>query len=277
VSDEVQEETDVLRYERRDRTCFITLNRPHAMNALSRKLRADLSDALADFNSDDELLVAVLSGEGGRSFSVGGDLRELSQSQAVDTATPRSKSAYPPVGARKGKLQGFDDVDETPKPIIAAIDGYCLAGGFELALYCDIRVATAKSVFGLPEPRRGLLAGPGLINLSRMIPLGEALRIQLTGSPISAERAYQIGLIQEVVPDRDALMACAEQIADEIAECAPLAVQYIKRIVKQGRDLPIDAHWRFSEMFSASIEETEDYLEGPKAFVEKRKPNWRMR
>ena len=132
-------------------------------------------------------------------------------------------------------------------------------------------------MFGLPEPRRSLLAGPGLINLSRMIPLGEALRMQLTGSPISADRAYQLGLISAVVADRDALLAEAEGIADEILECAPLAVQYVKRIVKEGRDLTVDAHWRFSEMFSASIGETEDALEGPRAFAEKRAPQWKMR
>jgi enoyl-CoA hydratase/carnithine racemase len=277
VSNAVQEESDVLRYETRDRKCFITINRPRAMNALNSAVRSELGAALETFNSDDELLVAVLTGEGGRAFSVGGDLKELSGSQATDAATPRTKSAYPPVGARRGKMVGFDDVEDSAKPIIAAIDGYCLAGGFEVALSCDIRVATSQSVFGLPEPKRSLLAGGGLVNLSRMIPLGEALRMQLTGCNIGAERAYQIGLIQEVVEDRDALMACAEAIADEIVGCAPLAVQYIKRIVKQGRDLPVDVQWRFSEMFSASIEETEDYLEGPKAFVEKRAPNWRMR
>jgi len=267
----------LLTYEKRGQKCVITINRASAMNALNLAVKQLLADAMSRFNRDDELLVAVLTGEGGDAFSVGADLKEISKSQSEQLAEPKTKSAYPPVGARRGKMIGYDEVDESAKPIIAAIDGYCLAGGLELALYCDIRVATMKSLFGLPEPRWSLLAGPGLVNLSRMVPLGEALRMQLTGSHLTAERAYQIGLIQELVPDRNALMECAFGIADEIIECAPLAVQYIKRIIKQGRDLPVDSQWRFSEMFSASVEQTEDYLEGPKAFVEKRSPHWRMR
>ena len=124
------------------------------------------------------------------------------------------------------------------KPMIAAINGYCLAGGLEMALACDIRIATEPSRFGLPEPRRSLLAGYGLHNLSRMIPLGEALHMQLTGTHITAERAYQIGLVQRLVPDREALLAEADAVADEIVLCAPLAVQAIKKVVKTGRSLP---------------------------------------
>lgn len=266
--------SEVLTYETRDRKCYITLNRPTAMNALNLELRTALAEAFVSFNSDDDLLVAVLTGAGGRAFSAGADLKEMSSGQHSERN--ETKSAYPEV-AKKGGMLGMDEIDSSPKPVIAAIDGYCLAGGFELALYCDIRLATTASVFGLPEPRRSLLAGPGLINLSRMIPLGEALRMQLTGTPIAAERAYQIGLISELVDDRDTLLLRADAIADEILQCAPLAVQYVKRIVKEGRDLTIDAQWRFSEMFSASIAETQDALEGPKAFTEKRAPQWKMR
>ncbi|MFU8945513.1 enoyl-CoA hydratase-related protein [Mycetocola zhadangensis] len=266
--------SDVLSYETRDRKCFITLNRPQAMNALNLELREAIVQAFTEFNADDDLLVAVLTGAGGRAFSAGADLKEMSSNQAAGGTS--SKSAYPAV-AKKGGLRGMDEIDQSAKPVIAAVDGYCLAGGFELALYCDIRLATTSSVFGLPEPRRSLLAGPGLINLSRMIPLGEALRMQLTGMPITAERAHQIGLVSELVDDRESLLARAEKIADEILECAPLAVQYVKRIVKEGRYLTVDDQWRFSEMFSASIAETEDALEGPKAFAEKRTPQWKMR
>ena len=161
--------------------------------------------------------------------------------------------------------------------VIAAIDGFCLAGGLELALRCDIRIATEKSTFGLPEPRRSLLAGYGLHNLSRMIPLGEALHIQLTGTPISSQRAYDIGLIQRRVTDRDALMKEADAVADDICLCAPLAVKAIKTIVKTGRNMPGEYSGKMTEPITKLINATQDRLEGPKAFAEKRKPNWKMK
>lgn len=269
--------SDILRYEKRGRIVTITLNRPDAMNALSERLRAELDEAIDDFNRDDELLVAVLTGEGGRAFSAGADLKEMSErmsERGTDDATPWAPD---PATAVRRDIPGFIGLDRSRKPVIAAIDGHCVAGGFELALYCDIRVATTKSQLGLPEPRRSLLAGPGLINLARMIPLGEALRMQLTGASITAERAHQIGLVQELVEDRDALFEKAYAIADEILACAPLAVQFIKRIVKDGRDQPIDAQWRLSDMYTRAIGQTEDQKEGPRAFAEKRQPNWRMR
>jgi len=268
--------SDVLKYEVDGRKVTITINRPEAMNALNTAVMDSLEEAFQAYNDDDNLLVAILTGEGGRAFSAGADLKAMASGQ-LGQPTSTTKSAYPKRATTRANLRGFNAVDRSAKPVIAAIDGHCVAGGFELALYSDIRIATEKSKFGLPEPRRSLLAGPGLINLSRMIPMGEALRMQLTGSPIDAARAYQIGLISEVVADRDVLFERANAIADEILECAPLAVQYIKRIVKEGRDLPLDAQWRFSEMFSAAIFETEDVKEGPLAFAEKRKPNWQMR
>jgi enoyl-CoA hydratase/carnithine racemase len=161
--------------------------------------------------------------------------------------------------------------------MIAAIDGYCLAGGLEISLQCDIRIVTQKSTFGLPEPRRSLLAGYGLHNLSRMIPLGHALYIQLTGSHIDADTAARWGIIQEIVPDREALMNRVEQIADEIMQCAPLAVQAIKRIVMQGRNMPVEYSLKMANPISEIIGKTEDRLEGPKAFAEKRPPVWKMR
>ncbi len=127
----------------------------------------------------------------------------------------------------------------------------------ELALRCDIRIATEQSTFGLPEPRRSLLAGYGLHNLSRIIPLGEALHIQLTGSPISSQRAYEIGLIQRRVKDRDALMKEANAIAEEIALCAPLAVKAIKTIVKTGRNLPVEYSVKLAEPIQKAINSTE--------------------
>ncbi len=274
--------TDVLKYEVKDRKVWITLNRPEAMNSFNAELSSSVVQAFEEYGNDDNRLVAILTGEGGRAFSAGADLKALAERQGSAPKEPPS----PAPQLRKGGVQGvirygegnfFDAIDSCSKPVIAAIDGYCLAGGFECALYCDIRVATRNSKFGLPEPRRSLLAGPGLINLSRMIPLGEALRWQLTGSHMSAERAYEMGLVAELCDDRERLIARADAIADEILECAPLAVQYIKQVVKVGRSLPVDQAWKYAEMFQAAIFKTEDIMEGPRAFAEKRKPNWTMR
>ena len=214
-------------YEKRERKAYITLNRPETMNALNSEVREGLRGAMLDLRDDDDILVGILTGAGGRAFSAGMDLKERAQSDAsgvrVELATTDGR--WTELGIWK--------------PMIAAIDGYCLAGGFELSLQCDIRVATQASRFGLPEPRRSLTASYGLHNLSRMIPLGHALYIQLTGSHVDAETAARWGILQYLVPDRTALFEKVDQIADEIMECAPLAVQAIKRIVLQGRNLPV--------------------------------------
>jgi enoyl-CoA hydratase/carnithine racemase len=259
-------ENEVVLYEKRDRKAYITLNRPEAMNALNRAVSQGIREALLDLRDDDEILVGIITGAGGRAFSAGMDLKQRAQS---DQAGGSSRTG-PIVDTRWTELGVW-------KPIIAAIDGYCLAGGLEIALQCDIRIATEQSKFGLPEPRRSLLAGYGLHNLSRMIPLGHALYIQLTGSHITAETAERWGIIQEIVPDRTALMERIEQIANDIMQCAPLAVQAIKQIVMQGRNLPVEYSMKLAQPISQRIAQTEDRLEGPKAFAEKRKPVWKMR
>jgi enoyl-CoA hydratase/carnithine racemase len=266
---------ECLGYAVTDRKAYISMNRPQAMNALNMELRQGIHDAFHQAVNDDAVLVIILTSEGGRAFSAGADLKEMSTGSA-SKPNQRARSGRPDV-ARPGNLLGWDAVNECPKPVIAAIDGYCLAGGLELAVYCDIRVATAKSTFGMPEPRRSLLGGPGLINLSRMIPFGEAMRLQLTGSPISARRAYELGLVQDVLDDREALMLKVDEIAAEIVECAPLAVQYIKRIVKEGRGLTEAQTWAFAEMFRVNLADSADALEGPRAFAEKRRPDWKLR
>ena len=257
--------TPTIKYEKRNKIAYITLNRPEVLNALSRELSAGLREALAEFRDDDDVLVAIMTGEGGRAFSAGMDLKERASLDAK--------------GERRSPARGIGGTfidQQVFKPIIAAIDGYCVAGGLELSLQCDMRIATAKSEFGLPEPRWSLTAGYGLHNLSRMIPLGEALSMQLRGHRIDAERAYQIGLIQEVVPDRDALFETADRYAEEVKLCAPLAVQAIKQIVYHGRNLPVEYSQKLAVPINARIGETADAIEGPKAFSEKRDPVWKM-
>lgn len=258
---------EAVKYEKRDRKAYITLNRPEAMNALNTTVREGLRGAMSDLRDDPDILVGIITGAGGRAFSAGMDLKERTQ---LDQAGGAQRQEY---NTWDGRWTEFG----VWKPLIAAIDGFCLAGGFELSLQCDIRIATQQSRFGLPEPRRSLLAGYGLHNLSRMIPLGHALYIQLTGNHVTAETAEKWGIIQEVVPDRDALMERVERIADDILECAPLAVQSIKRIVLQGRNMPVEYSMKLAAPISDIISKTEDRLEGPKAFAEKRKPVWKMR
>jgi enoyl-CoA hydratase/carnithine racemase len=267
-------DTKFVKYEVQDRVAWVTLNRPEAMNALSRGLLADLGTVFGEVACDDDVLVVILTGEGGRAFSAGMDLKEFAARQAEQAAAGQAPGA---IGTGDGGPSGFSAVGRCRKPVIAAIDGYCLAGGFELAISCDIRVASAKSVFGLPEARRSILAGPGLTQLPRMIPLAEALRIALTGSPISAERAFQVGIIQQVAAGREDVMKVARGIAEEILLGAPLAVQEIKRLVKEGVEMTIPQAEMLREILSASLAQTEDALEGPRAFAEKRAPVWKMR
>jgi enoyl-CoA hydratase/carnithine racemase len=254
----------VVTYEKRGQVAYITLNRPRALNAISSELVQTLTDVLREFRDEDRMLVAIVTGEGGRAFSAGADLKEINQAQSTGPGR-----TLPIVPFRSINLW---------KPVIAAIDGYCLGGGLELALQCDIRIATQKSAFGLPEPRNsGGLAGFGLFYLSRTIPLGDAMYMHLTGAHIDADRAYHIGLIQNVLPDRDALFAEADRIAAEIQLCSPLAIRSIKQVISQTRDLPLEYAVKLAEPVLEAILQTEDRKEASRAFVEKRKPQWKMR
>jgi enoyl-CoA hydratase/carnithine racemase len=257
-----------LRYERQAATGWIIFDRPQAMNAFDSHAYAAAISALADAANDAEIRSVVLLGEGGRAFSAGADLKELA---AFDTRGVDPDAAP---GAGMGGTQFFDALAAFPKPLIAAIDGYCLAGGLEVAALCDVRVATAHSTFALPEARLGLLPGPGLVELSRLIPLGEALRIQLTGRPITAQRAYEIGFVQAVLDDRVGLLTEVAQIADDIARGAPLAIAAYKHIVKSGRDLSVAAANELRDEMWDRIRHSEDRFEGPRAFTEKRAPRW---
>lgn len=253
-----------IRYDKQDRVAWVTMDRPRVMNALNMEAMAAIGESFQEATSDDDVLVIVLSGAGGRAFSAGMDLKETAQRDVGGTTS-----------VTEGP--GLNALFDCPKPVVAAIDGYCLALGLELALGCDIRVATEHSHLGLPEPRRSLIPVYGIHTIPRLIPAGEAMRVLITGGHMTAQRAYEVGLIQAVVPDRGALIAEVESIAGEIKQCAPLAVQAIKRIVKVGSNLPVEYSRKLAEPIQELVDATEDRLEGPRAFAEKRAPVWKSR
>jgi len=260
---------DSLKYEVRGSTCYITLNRPQAMNALNLELQHALPMAIEEYEADTSLLVAVITGEGGRAFSAGADLKEVASFAGTDRDPRRTGSRREP--------QMLLKMENCRKPLIAAVDGYAFAGGCELAVICDIRLATRTSQFAIPEVKRSIIAGVGTTHLPRMIPLGEALLMTMTGEPITAQRAYEIGLIQELAEDRDELFEKADKIAAAIAKNPPLAVQDVKRIVKVGVNVPLEYAVHFREKYADTIMQTEDAKEGAMAFAEKRAPVWKSR
>ena len=210
---------DPVLVETRDGKMFITLNRPNVLNAQNDPLRAGLVAALDRLEADDELGVALLFGNG-RAFSVGADMKEERSASGGDG------------------LWHFDRLDRCPKPLIACIHGYAVGGGLEIALCCDIRVATEDALLGTPEARtiRGVpvIAAP---RIGRLVPLGEALRMMLTSQPISGRRAYDVGLVQEIAPDRESMQQVAEKLADQILECSPNALATIKQIARTPVEL----------------------------------------
>jgi len=247
-------------YEVQGEWVWITLNYPERLNALDFEAYGLLRELLARYQADASLRVAILHGAGGRAFSTGSDMRSDGW---VDDASPVQVTEEP------------DDFRVT-KPLIAAIDGYCLGGGLEWALRCDFRIATSRSSFGLPEPRNSTLAGFGLHHLSRVIPAGEALYMQLTGERIDAERALRNGLVQEVV-EPEALRSRVEEIAERILACAPLAVEAIKQTVWFNLSQGVGASYENTRHLAQRVSESEDARMGTRAFAEKRTVDWKGR
>jgi enoyl-CoA hydratase/carnithine racemase len=249
-----------IEFEVRDRVCWVSMERPEAKNALSFQLKADLISALEEYERRDDLVALVLSGSDCGAFSAGGDLKEVARRQSGED------------GRQSPDL--FAALLACQKPLIAAVDGHAVGGGFEMTMVCDVRIATRRSSFGMPEPRRGMMGDFGLDNLCRMMPLGEALRIQLTGASIDADRAYQIGFLQEVVEDRPSLFEAADAMAADIGLCSPSAVRTIKHIVKTGRNVPIEYARAISRPYREAVFASADAQEGSRAFAEKRAPRW---
>ncbi len=250
----------VVEYETKGRIAIITLNRPEARNAVNGDVAQGMEDALDRYEADDNLWVAILTANG-KAFCAGADLKEIAAGNGHK------------LGTKKGGFGGIVSRQRT-KPLIAAIAGSALAGGTEIALSCDMIVCSTETNFGLPEVKRSLVAGAGgLFRLPRAIGLAPALEVILTGDPLSSERAYQLGMVNQVV-DPAEVMTAAEALAERIAANAPLAVQASQSVAVRAFMDDDDALWSASGKAFASIVNTEDFKEGPKAFIEKRAPKW---
>jgi E-phenylitaconyl-CoA hydratase len=237
------------------------------MNAFDLETARELGRRFEEFDRDAELLVAVITGAGDKAFCAGADLKRMHGS------------------AHAGGIREIWDSElqyrlgqrlQVTKPVVAAINGYCLAGGLELALGCDIRIAATNASFGCPEVRWGILHGFGALRLPRTIPLSAAMEMLLTGERIDAGRAYQLGLVSRLV-ELPALLPTAEDIANRIAANGPLAVRVTKELAWRGLHQHPEEALRFYAVVTALIHQTEDAKEGPRAFAEKRPPQFRAR
>lgn len=261
-----------IRTERDGHLLVVTIDRPEARNALSLEMTRALSEAWRVLQGDGELRVAILTGAGDRAFCAGADLKEIGAWYRSMTPVERREGAE-----REPGLGGLTRNLDPGKPVIAAVNGHCLAGGLELALACDLRVAAEHATFGLPEVRRGIMPGAGgTQRLPRVIPLGAALEILLTGDAIDATTALRLGLVNRVVP-AGRLMDAARALAGRIARNAPLAVKTARAAAYRGLHLPLCEGLRLEQMLAEPLRQTEDAAEGIRAFAEKREPEFRGR
>jgi enoyl-CoA hydratase len=250
--------------KRSDHVTVVTLNRPGARNAINAALTKQLEAVVRDLEADPHVWAVVLTGAGGVAFSAGADLKEVSEGKLQEI-----------VGGPNG-LAGFVHAPRS-KPWIAAVEGVALAGGCEIALACDLIVASESAAFGLPEVARGLIASAGgIYRLPRAIPKAIAVECILTARPIGAERAFELGMVNRVTPKGQALSE-AINLALDVASNAPVAVRESLAIARQAADLNDNTLRRLSEEAQRRVMTTEDFAEGPRAFVEKRRPRWKGR
>ncbi|MFN2447480.1 MAG: enoyl-CoA hydratase/isomerase family protein [Vicinamibacterales bacterium] len=252
--------------EHEDRVAVVTINRPKVLNALNGQTIAELRTAMGELKAHDNVRAIVLTGAGEKSFVAGADINELAVLSPVEGKEH----------ARSGQ-RAFDEIERLGKPVIAAINGFALGGGCELAMACTVRLAADTAKLGQPEINLGIIPGyGGSQRLPRLVGVGVALEMLLTGEMIPAERALQIGLVNRVVPAAE-LMAEAKKLAGSMASKAPIAARYILEAVTAGADMPLaEAQYLETALFAA-IASSDDTKEGTRAFLEKRKPEWKGR
>lgn len=257
-----------VRYEKKGHVAWVTLDRPHVLNAMDLRMHEELAEVWDDVERDDDVRVVVLTGAGQRAFSVGQDLKERA----------RLDGAGAPAGTFGSRGQaGWPRLTERfslTKPVIARVDGYAFGGGFELALACDLIIASERSVFALPEVRLGLVPGAGgAFRLARQLPQKIAMGYLLTGRWIDAATALWFGLVNEVVA-ADRLDGCVQEWVDDLLESAPLSVQAIKEAVLRSVDMPLEEAFATTYPCEERRRGSRDAVEGVRAFAEKRPPIW---
>jgi enoyl-CoA hydratase/carnithine racemase len=252
-------------YEKTGRIAVVTINRPERMNSLHPPANFELHEIWNDFERDPEVWVGILTGAGDKAFSAGNDLRYTAE------------HGMNMIRVADSGFGGIASRTTCWKPILAAVNGYALGGGFEMALACDVIIAAEHARLGLPEPRVGLMAGAGGVHrLPRMIPQKIAMGYILTGRHMTAQEAHRWGIVNEVVPLAE-LLPTAIRWANEILECAPLSIRASKQAAMMGLGHPLDIalHTNYAE--AVRMRHSEDTVEGPRAFAEKRKPSWKAR
>ena len=248
--------------DKKDRIGYLTFNRPDVLNAISEELTDETREAVSQIGQDDEVLVLVVTGAG-KAFMAGADIAELSQMGPYQLHKWNHKV-----------VENLNALERLRQPVIAAINGFALGGGLELAMACDIRIASEKARLGLPEVKLAIIPGAGgTQRLPRLVGKGLAMELLLTGKMIDAQEAYRIGLVNKVVPAEE-LMQAAEEMANEIIANGPIAVQLVKDAVYIGTELPLEAAIEYGHKNVVTSIATEDAKEGLTAFIEKRSPRW---
>jgi enoyl-CoA hydratase/carnithine racemase len=256
---------ETLLVERRSQVAYVTLNRPDALNALNTTLRQDLQLFFTDVEYDPDVRVVVITGAG-RAFCAGADIKEWKEPGSV----VEDREA-------RQRLNFWGAMSRCGCPIIAAINGFALGGGCELAMCCDIRIASDRAQLGLTEVTLGIIpGGGGTQRLPRLIGRGKALELILTGRRVEAQEALRLGLVEQVVP-HEQLMAAVEDLAQTIISRAPLAVKYAKEAIVRGLELPLEEGLKVEAELSILLRTTEDRMEGARAFKEKRPPRFKGR
>ena len=250
-----------IEYRTEDRTAIITINRPEVLNALGAEDLIEISNHLLKYRDDLKLRACIITGSGEKAFCTGMDVKET-QPDGLGNPGARPENTL---------VRGL----EIWKPLIAAVNGYALGGGLEIALACDIRIAAENAVFGLPEVTLGLIPGwGGTQRLAKLIPFGKAVEMILTGNRIDANEALNLNLVSKVMPQKD-LMKVAKELAVQLCDSAPLAIQAAKEAVYRGHDIPLVEGLKLESELSKKTMSTKDYAEGRAAFLEKRKPDYK--